>query len=217
MNYIKSFTVILMFVLFAVCSIFAETEGLTKNAAGDYIYETTISSLASRRVFEEIKVINNSSYSLAYVTCAVTIKGITHNMKPISILKIADSEGFDGYYEDDMNKEFPKYFGKEGKFSKKNNNVVKFNLKFKEHINDVEITDVYDNGEDLCFVITDNSIETQVNQPAPVVNTQAPAVIPAQPTTTQTATPQNNNSGDTTVIIDGKTYLLHDGKAYPVQ
>jgi hypothetical protein len=30
-------------------------------------------------------------------------------------------------------------------------------------------------------------------------------------------TPKSDVSGDTTVVIDGKNYLIHDGKAYLIQ
>ena len=256
MNLIRNFIVVLTVVFFVVCSVFAANEGLTQNAAGDYVYSTTISSLVNRRVFEEIKLINNSSYPLTHVTCTITINGKNHDMRPMPVLKLSDSEGFDGYYEDDMNREFPRYFGKDGKFSKSNNNVVTFTFKFRDHANAVAITDVYDGEEDLCFVISDNAIASQVYQSAPAVAAPAPvapavaapvqtpatttvpaqvtttpvapaqdpapvapAVVPAQPAETQPAatTQTNNNSESKIVTIDGKKYLINDGKAYPVQ
>jgi hypothetical protein len=232
MNFIRNFAVAMTLVLFLTCSV-VFAEGLTQNAAGDYVYETTISSLVSRRVYEEIKLINNSSYALTHVTCTITINGKNHDMRPMPVLKLSDSEGFDGYYEDDMNREFPRYFGKDGKFSRNNNNIVIFTFKFRDHAGAVAITDVYDGEEDLCFVISDNVAAPQVNQPAPIVAapavaTPAPAVAPAaqqqnvtpKQTTVpqQTTAPQNNaNSGDQIVTIGGKNYLIHDGKAFPVQ
>ncbi len=232
MNFIKNFTVVMTLVLFMACSV-VFAEGLTQNAAGDYVYETTISSLVSRRVYEEIKLINNSSYALTHVTCTITINGKNHDMRPMPVLKLSDSEGFDGYYEDDMNREIPKYFGRDGKFSRSNNNIITFTFKFRDHANAVAITDVYDGEEDLCFVISDNPAASQIQQPAPVapapvIATPAPAVVSAQQQNVtrtqaavpqQTATSQNNNasSGDQIVNIGGKNYLIHDGKAYPVQ
>ena len=230
MNFIKNLTVVMTLVLFMACSV-VFAEGLTQNAAGNYVYETTISSLVSRRVYEEIKLINNSSYALTHVTCTITINGKNHDMRPMPVLKLSDSEGFDGYYEDDMNREIPRYFGKDGKFSRSNNNIITFTFKFRDHAGAVAITDVYDGEEDLCFVISDNVAASQIQQPAPVVTapvvtTQAPAVTPVQQTSTpkqttvpqQTTTPQNNaNSGDQIVNIGGKNYLIHDGKAYPIQ
>ena len=222
MNSIKNFTIAMTLVLFMACSV-VFAEGLTQNAAGDYVYSTTISSLVNRRVFEEIKLINNSSYPLTHVTCTITINGKNHDMRPMPVLKLSDSEGFDGYYEDDMNREFPRYFGKDGKFSRSNNNVVTFTFKFRDHSGAVAITDVYDGEEDLCFVISDTAVTPQVYQAAPVVAPiqapapVAPAVVPAQPSQTQTAAPQSNSSDGQIVNIDGKNYLIHDGKAFPVQ
>ncbi len=213
MNYIKKFAIFILFVLFAVSSVcFAENGAVTRNAAGDCIYETTIDSLVSRRIYEEIKLINNSSYPLTHVTCTVTINGKNHDMRPMPVLKLSDSEGFDGCYEDDMNREFPRYFGKDGKFLKKNTNVVKFTFKFRDHANLVSITDVYDLEDDLCFVVADYNSVSQVIQNQPVVTT------PVQPAAPSVAPVPNDNDTDTAVIIiDGKKYLLHDGKVYPIQ
>lgn len=207
MTFVKKFTVVLIFVLFIGSSV-CFAEGLSQNVAGDWTYETTISSLVNRRVYEEIKLINNSSYPLSHITCTITINGKNHDMRPMPVLKLSDSEGFDGYYEDDMNREFPRYFGKDGKFSKKNDSVVKFVFKFRNHAEDIVITDVYDREEDLCFVIEDADPAYQ-SAPKDVV----PADVPVKTETVQ----KNNNSGDTTVVIDGKQYLIHDGKAYPIQ
>ena len=63
-----------------------------------------------------------------------------------------------------------------------------------------------------------SAISAKAPEPAPAPQ---PAVVPAQQQTVaqqQTATPQNNaNSGDKIVNIGGKNYLIHDGKAYPIQ
>lgn len=209
---------------FMVPMVFAQSEIVTKDPnTGAYVYETTISSLVDQRVYEEIKLINNSSLALAHVTCTITINGRNHDMRPMPVLKLGDSEGFDGYFEDDMNREFPRYFGKDGKFSRKNNNTVRFTFNFRGHNDDVEITDVYFGEEDLCFVVTDaaytgnNYIQQPVATPAPApVQTVTKPAPKAQPQQVQTK-PAANNNGDTTVVIDGKTYLLHDGKAYPIQ
>lgn len=222
MNFIKNFVLVLTFVLFTTCSaVFAE--GVIRNAAGDFVYETTLSSLANRRVNEEIKLINNSSYALTHITCTVTINGKNHDMRPMPILQLSDSEGFDGYFEDDMYREFPKYFGKDGRIISRNYNSIKFTFKFRDHANAVAITDVYDSEEDLCFVVSDNLAAAPVVA-APAVATPAPApapaVVPAQQQTAapqQTATQNNANSGDQVVNIGGKNYLIHDGKAYPIQ
>lgn len=218
MKFIKNFVVFILFVMLSVSSVcFAEDGAITQNAAGDWVYETTIGSLVNRRIREEIKLINNSSYPLTHVTCTVTINGKNHDMRPMPVLKLSDSEGFDGYYEDDMYQEFPRYFGKDGRFSRNNNNVVTFTFRFRDHSDSVMITDVYDSEDDLCFVVSDSAYTPQARQPRQAV---APAVVPAKPSVApvqQNVAPQNNASGDTTVVIDGKTYLLHDGKAYPIQ
>ena len=218
MKFIKNFAVFVLFIMLSVSSVcFAEDGVVTQNATGDWVYETTIGSLVNRRIREEIKLINNSSYPLTHVTCTVTINGKNHDMRPMPVLKLSDSEGFDGYYEDDMYQEFPRYFGKDGRFSRNNNNVVTFTFRFRDHSDSVMITDVYDSEDDLCFVVSDSAYTPQVRQPVPAA---APAVVPAKPSVVpaqQNVAPQNNASGDTTVVIDGKTYLLHDGKAYQIQ
>ena len=213
---LKKFVVFVAASFFMIPSVFAQNGVVTKDSSGGYVYETTISSLADQRVFEEIKLINNSSLALTHVTCTITINGKTHDMRPMPVLKLGDSEGFDGYFEDDMNKEFPRYFGKDGRFSRKNNNVVRFTFNFRDHNDDVEITDVYFGEEDLCFVVTDaaytnNNYPAAAPAPAPVKK-----VVP-QPQTQQVQSQPASNNGDTTVVIDGKTYLLHDGKAYQLQ
>jgi len=213
MKSVKNFVLILTFVLFTVGSI-CFAEGLSQNIAGDWTYETTISSLVNRRVYEEIRLINNSSYSLSHITCTVTINGKNHDMKPIPVLNLSDSEGFDGYYKDDMNREFPRYFGKDGKFSKRNDNIVKFVFKFGNHAEDIVITGVYDREEDLCFVIQDSDPSYETNRPASYVSEPEVVMPVSKPAK---ITPKSDASGDTTVVIDGKNYLIHDGKAYLIQ
>ena len=188
MNFIRSLVVFVLFVMLSVSSICFADEVVTRNAAGDCVYETTISSLVNRRIYEEIKLINNSSYPLTHVTCTITINGKTHDMRPMPVLKLSDSEGFDGYYEDDMNRELPRFFGKDGKFSRSNNNVITFTFKFRDHSDSVTITDVYDSEDDLCFVVSDYGYAPQTRQatpavaPAPAPAPVAPSVAPA-PTT----------------------------------
>ncbi len=230
---LKKFVISVVAVLFMTPMVFAQNGLVTKDASGAYVYETTIGSLVDQRVYEEIKLINNSSIALAHVTCTITINGRNHDMRPMPVLKLGDSEGFDGYFEDDMNREFPKYFGRDGKFSRKNNNVVRFTFNFRGHNDDVEITDVYFGEEDLCFVVTDSSYSTGNDYPA-VEPDPAPQPIPtpkpvpvkkeiknvppkAQPQQQVQSQPASNNNGDSIVVIDGKNYLLHEGKAYPIQ
>lgn len=217
---VRNFVVLIIASFFMVPVAFAQNEVITKDpTSGAYVYETTISTLVAQRVFEEIKLINNSSIPLAHVTCTITINGRNHDMRPMPVLKLGDSEGFDGYFEDDMNREFPKYFGKDGKFSKKNNNTVRFTFNFRGHNNDVEITDVYFGEEDLCFVVADAGY-TEGNYVAPAPVQQSAPVKEATATKqhlNQVKSQPTSNSGDTTVVIDGKNYLIHDGKAYPIQ
>jgi hypothetical protein len=233
MNFIKKFAVFMGVILCSGALVYSaqQNPAITRDASGAYVYETTIGSLVQRGMLEDIKVINNSSYPLAYLTCKIVIKGKEHAMKPIAYLKVADSEGFDGYYEDDMNREIPKYFGKDGKFSKSNNNAVKFVLQMKENADKVAITDVYDSKDDLCFIISDLQEQAPQNVPAAVVPVApaAPAVVPAEPAAPSVApaepaaqevapaTETQKSNDDATVVIDGKKYLLHNGKAYPVQ
>lgn len=227
---LKNFVVFVVASFFMVPMLFAQSGVVTKDpTTGAYVYETTIGSLVDQRVYEEIKLINNSSIALAHVTCTITINGRNHDMRPMPVLKLGDSEGFDGYFEDDMNREFPRYFGKDGKFSRKNNNTVKFTFNFRGHNDDVEITDVYFGEEDLCFVVTDAAYSSgndyPVIEPTPApqpVPTPAPVKKNTKKVAPQTQSQQiqnqpASNNGDTTVVIDGKTYLLHDGKAYPIQ
>ena len=226
---LKNFFISFIFVLFIISTVFAQSEVVTKDPSGVYIYETTISSLVDRRTFEEIKLINNSSLALTHVTCTITINGRNHDMRPMPVLKLGDSEGFDGYFEDDMNREFPKYFGKDGKFSRRNNNIVRFTFNFRGHNDDVAITDVYDGEEDLCFVVNDaidvpsrnNTYVTEQSVVSAPTQTPAPVQTVNQPVqkaqTQQVQNQPSSNNGDTTVVIGGKSYLIHDGKAYPIQ
>jgi len=221
---LKKFMIYVAVAFLMVPAVFAQNGVVTKDASGAYIYETTIGSLVDQRVYEEIKLINNSSIALSHVTCTITINGKNHDMRPMPVLKLGDSEGFDGYFEDDMNREFPRYFGKDGKFSRKNNNVVRFTFNFRGHNDDVEITDVYFGEEDLCFVVADAvNVPAVTPTPAPVqASTPAPAQTVSQPAPKAQAQqvqskPAASNSGDTIVDIGGKNYLIHDGKAYPIQ
>ena len=75
---LKKFIVSVIAVFFMTPMIFAQNGLVTKDASGAYVYETTIGSLADQRVYEEIKLINNSSIALAHVTCTITINGKNH-------------------------------------------------------------------------------------------------------------------------------------------
>lgn len=216
--------VIVVFLMFSLA--FAQDEFITKDSSGGYSYETTISSLVQRKVFKEIKLINNSSLELTHITCVVTINGKSQDMKPISVLKPGDSKDFDGYFEDDMKKEFPKCFGQDGKFVEENNCIVKFAFNFKGHNDDIAVTDVYDSEGDLCFIVNDALGDAVINngyiQKQYVVNVPIPVETVSQPAPyDQDEFLQSglltNDDGDTIVVIDGESYLLHNGKAFPIQ
>lgn len=248
----KSLAISLITVLFMVPVIFAnEDEIITKNEYGEYVYETIMSKLVDKGISEEIKLVNKSSYPLKFISCTVRINGRDHDMRPIPLLKLRGSEGFDGFFKDDMIKEFPKFFGKDGRFSNKNNNLVRFTFKFMDHDADVVMTDVYENDNDICFVVSDVTKDTNVTdtgtavaeqpviedkpeakpeQKSEPVQTQPKAAKSEQKSepvqtqeqiqTTNISEPESKpapKSEDTIVVIAGKTYLLHDGKAYVVQ
>ena len=244
----KKLAISFIAVCFIVPMAFADDDELiTKNQYGEYVYEIIMSKLVSRGMFDEIKFENKSSYPLKFISCTVRINGRDHDMRPIPLLKLRGSENFDGFFKDDMIKEFPKFFGKDGRFSGKNNNLVRFTFKFMDHDSDVAITDVYAEDEDLCFVVSDVPKDTNVTDDSTVADEQ-PAVEPKpEPAKTQSKVakqeskskpesvqPQEkipgtniseptaepvpaSTSDDKIVVIEGKTYLLHEGKAYIVQ
>ena len=243
----KKLAISFIAVCFIVPMAFADDDELiTKNQYGEYVYEIIMSKLVSRGMFDEIKFENKSSYPLKFISCTVRINGRDHDMRPIPLLKLRGSENFDGFFKDDMIKEFPKFFGKDGRFSGKNNNLVRFTFKFMDHDSDVVITDVYEKDNDICFVVSDVTKDTNVtdtgtvadeqpaveSKPEPAktqekVSKQEPKPEPVQQT--QEQIPGTNISepvselvpvstgDDKIVVIEGKTYLLHEGKAYIVQ
>ena len=227
----KKLAISFIAVCFIVPMAFAEDELIIKNQYGEYVYEIIMSELVSRGMFDEIKFENKSSYPLKFISCTVRINGRDHDMRPIPLLKLRGSENFDGFFKDDMIKEFPKFFGKDGRFSSKNNNLVRFTFKFMDHDSDVVITDVYEKDNDICFVVSDVTKDTNVTDTGTVADEQ-PAVEPKpEPESVQpqekipgtnisepTAEPvPASTSDDKIVVIEGKTYLLHEGKAYIVQ
>ena len=247
----KKLAISFIAVCFIVPMAFAEDELIIKNQYGEYVYEIIMSELVSRGMFDEIKFENKSSYPLKFISCTVRINGRDHDMRPIPLLKLRGSENFDGFFKDDMIKEFPKFFGKDGRFSSKNNNLVRFTFKFMDHDSDVVITDVYEKDNDICFVVSDVTKDTNVTDTGTVADEQ-PAVeskpeSKPEPAKTQekvskqepkpepeSVQPQEkipgtnisepttepvpaSTSDDKIVVIEGKTYLLHEGKAYIVQ
>ncbi len=244
----KSLAISVITVFFMVSAVFADGEIITKSPYGDYVYETTMKTLVDKGISDEIKLVNKSSYPLKFISCTVRINGRDHDMRPIPLLRFGVSESFDGFFKDDMTREFSKYFGKDGRFSHKNNNYIKFTFKFMDHDADVAITDVYNEDKDLCFVVSDVVKDTNVTTNAGTVVDEQPAVEPKpKPAKTQekvskqepksepeSVQPQEkipgtniseqtpepvpaSTSDDKIVVIEGKTYLLHDGKAYIVQ
>ena len=246
----KSLVISLITVFFMVPAIFADGEIITKSPYGEYIYETTMKALVDKGVSEEIKLVNKSSYPLKFISCTVRINGRDHDMRPIPLLRFGVTEGFDGFFKDDMTREFSKFFGKDGRFSQKNNNFVKFSFKFMDHDADVAITDVYAEKKDLCFVVSNSTDANVVTEEKSVESVDSIASDKQlgfesksnpEPTQTQVSEPKQESvqpqekipgtnisesasettpiptSDDTIVVIEGKTYLLHDGKAYVVQ
>lgn len=242
----KKLAISFIAVCFIVPMAFAEDELIIKNQYGEYVYEIIMNELVTKGMFDEIKFENKSSYPLKFISCTVRINGRDHDMRPIPLLKLRGSENFDGFFKDDMIKEFPKFFGKDGRFSNKNNNLVRFTFKFMDHDSDVVITDVYEKDNDICFVVSDVPKDTNVTDSSTVTEEQ-PAVEPKpEPAKTQEKVSKSepkpepvqqtqeqipgtnisepapepvpaSTSDDKIVVIEGKTYLLHEGKAYIVQ
>ncbi len=229
----KSLAIFVITFFLMVPAIFAGGEIITKSPYGEYVYETTIKALVDKGVSEEIKLVNKSSYPLKFISCTVRINGRDHDMRAIPLLRLGVTEGFDGFFKDDMTREFSKFFGKDGRLTHKNNNFIKFTFKFMDHDADVAITDVYEDDKDICFVVSDvakdtNSIDDNAvkDEQAAVVTT--PEVAPLPGTKISESKPEpapepiaesvpKPTSDDTIVVIEGKSYLLHDGKAYLLQ
>ena len=236
---LKSLAISVITIFLMVPVIFANGEIITKSPYGEYVYETTIKALVDKGVSKEIKLVNKSSYPLKFISCTVRINGRDHDMRAIPLLRLGVTERFDGFFKDDMTREFSKFFGKDGRLTHKNNNFIKFTFKFMDHDADVAITDVYGEKNDLCFVVSDvakgtdstdnNDVKDEQTamseQPAVVT---APEVAPLPGTKISESKPEPDpepiaesvpkpTSDDTIVVIEGKSYLLHDGKAYLLQ
>lgn len=145
------------------------------------------------KTWEEIQIQNNSTQNLNHITCTVIINGKEHKMKTISQIKVGDKEEFEGYEDNEMKDEFPHYFGNVGKFTSTNYNTITFIINFQEHRDDVIISDIYMNDNNLVFIVEDD--------PNHKVETEKEAL---------------ERTGAQTIIIEGKKYLLYDGVAYPV-
>ena len=185
----KLFLLILFFMPF-----FVWTESrVIKNADGDFVYKTTFSHLYANKLWEEVRIQNNSSFTLSRITCTIQINNKKHNLVTIQKMRPGSQEEFDGYEDDEMKDELPYYFGEAGKFTKNNKNDISFTINFKEHRDDIVITDVYERDKSLCFIINDS--------PDVEIKTEKDAL---------------KESGATTIVVEGKTYLLYNGVAYPV-
>ena len=233
MSNFKSLAIFLISVFVMASTAFADGEIITKSPYGEYVYETTIKALADKGVCEEIKLVNKSSYPLKFISCTVRINGRDHDMRAIPLLRLGVTERFDGYFRNDMTREFSKFFGKDGRLTHKNNNFIKFTFKFMDHDADVAITDVYGAGKDICFVVSDVTKDTNVTDDGAVADKQldvvtVPEVAPLPGTKISESKPESDpepivesvpkpTSDDTIVVIEGKSYLLHDGKAYLLQ
>ncbi len=183
----KIFTVLFLLPLFTLV-IFANGFKAPIADDGSHSYTTSLSDLARNKVTEEIKLVNNSSYELSGISCVVEIMGNAHEMRKISRLECGEKKEFKGYYDDEMEDEFKKFFGLSGNLSKNNKNKVIFHFDFARHNANVKITQVYSDDRDIVFIVE--------NKTEPVENDASPEVKK--------------------VTVDGETYVLVDGKAYKV-
>lgn len=177
-----------------IATTFAQSPKITENEKHEWIFDTSFPELMRKGIDEEIKIQNNSSVNLNHVTCTVVINGKEHKMQTIQKIKSGEKEEFDGYEDDEMQDEFPHYFGEAGRFTRRNTNDIRFIINFKEHRNDVIISDVYMNDSHLLFIIEDS--------PNRHIKTEEESL---------------EETGAQVIIVDGKKFLLYGGKAYPVE
>ena len=172
---------------------FAQPPRITESENRDWIFDTSFPELMAKGIDEEIQIQNNSSVNLNHVTCTVVINGKEHKMQTIKKIESGEKEEFDGYEDDEMQDEFPHYFGEAGKFTRKNRNSIRFIINFKEHRNDVIISDVYMSDSHLLFIIEDS--------PNRHIKSEEESL---------------EGTGAQVIIVEGKKYLLYGGVAYPV-
>ena len=188
----KRYIPTIMFVF--LMSLFCYAQDNKVEKIGDnWVYETSFQELMKKKITEEIQIQNNATVNLNHVSLTVRINGKEHKMQTIPGIKSGSKEEFDGYEDDEMHDEFPHYFGKDGKFSKKNKNKITFIVDFKEHREDVIISDVYMTDENLLFIVEDN--------PHKKIKSEEESL---------------QEAGAKTIILEGKKYLLFEGQAYPV-
>ena len=188
----KKSSLLLLLLAFTVAS-FAQSPKITESENHDWIFDTSFPELMAKGIDEEIQIQNNSSVNLNHVTCTVVINGKEHKMQTIQKIKSGEKEEFDGYEDDEMQDEFPHYFGEAGRFTRKNTNNIRFIINFKEHRNDVIISDVYMNDRHLLFIIEDS--------PNRHIKSEEESL---------------EGTGAQVIIVEGKKYLLYGGVAYPV-
>lgn len=188
----KKYVFFLIF-LFISFNCFSQSLQFTKDENNDWVVKTTFQKLIKTKTWEEIQIQNNSTQNLNHVTCSIIINNKEHKMKTISQIKSGDKEEFEGYEDDEMKDELPHYFGKDGKFTTSNYNTITFIINFKEHRDEVIISDVYMNDKKLLFIVEDD--------PDHKVETEKEAL---------------ERTGAQTIIIEGKKYLLYEGVVYPI-
>ncbi|MBR4464762.1 MAG: hypothetical protein IKS40_09130 [Treponema sp.] len=189
----KKSILIFLFLAF-LSSAFAQSSKVIKNENRDWVFDTSFPELMDNGIDEEIQIFNNSCEPLLYVTCKIVINGKEHKMRTISKLEPGDTEEFDGYEDEEIGEEIPKFFGADGRFSRKNTNKIRFIISFKDHKNDVVISKVLMNDSHLIFTVDDS--------PDRNVKSEQDAL---------------EDAGAQVVTIDGKKFLLYGGKAYPVE
>lgn len=185
--------ILIQVLLFVTLTAFAQPPRITETENHEWIFDTSFPELMAKGIDEEIQIQNNSSVNLNHVTCTVVINGKEHKMQTIQKIKSGEKEEFDGYEDDEMQDEFPHYFGEDGRFTRRNTNDIRFIINFKEHRNDVIISDVYMNDRHLLFIIEDS--------PKRHIKTEEESL---------------EETGAQVIIVEGKKYLLYGGVAYPV-
>lgn len=164
-----------------------------KRIGDNWFYETSFQELMKKKITEEIQIQNNATINLNHVTLTVRINDKEHKMQTIPKIKSGSKEEFDGYEDDEMHDEFPHYFGKDGTFSKSNMNKITFTVDFKEHREDIIISDVYMTDGNLLFIVEDN--------PDKKIKSEDEFL---------------KETGAKVIILEGRKYLLFEGQAYPV-
>ena len=181
-----------------ICGAYAQhlkiEDRIKKNENGDFCFETSFPELLANGIKEEVRVQNNSTFTVNNISCNIIINEKTHSLKTIQKLKPGEEEEFDGYEDDEMKDELPYYFGTDGEFKKRNTNAISFVICFRDHQKNVTIKGVYDRDKSLVFII-DNSTEGNENME------------------TETSLKE---AGVKKITVDGKTFILYNGKFIPV-